>query len=98
MVAPLPAHRPPQLAFFAYYDEASPYPPFYVDVTPHMDKIAEVMDLYAKVYDWKNAADNLRKRRAGVGDECGVDYAEKFNVIVGPRSASTYLLTQSDSR
>ena len=98
MVAPLPAHRPPQLAFFAYFDEASPYPPFYVDVTPHMDKIAEVMELYAKVYHWENAAENLRRRRAGVGDECGVKYAEKFNVIAGPQSAATYLLTRSDSR
>lgn len=98
MVAPLPAHRPPQLAFFAYYDEASPYPPFYVDVTPHMDKIAEVMELYATVYDWKNAAENLRRRRAGVGDECGVKYAEKFNVIAGPQAAANYLLTRFDSR
>lgn len=92
MVAPLPAHRPRQLAFLAYYDEASPYPPFYVDVTPHMDKITEVMELYAKVYHWKDAAANLRRRRAAVGAECGVKYAEKFNLVFGPRAAATYLL------
>ncbi len=93
MVAPLPAHRPKQLGFFTYFDDASPFPPFYVDITPHMDKIQEVMELYATVYHWENAAENLRKRRAAVGRECGVEYAEKFNVIMGPRSAATYLLS-----
>ena len=57
-----------------------------------MDKIEEVMELYATVYHWQNAAENLRKRRAAVGNECGVKYAEKFNVMVGPQSAASYLI------
>ena len=76
----------------SWSDDASPYPPFYVDITPHMAKIEEVMELYASVYNWQNAADNLRKRRAAVGNECGVKYAEKFNVMAGPQAAATYLL------
>ena len=93
MVAPLPAHRSED-NWHSSPTSTTParIPPFYVDVTPHMDKIQEVMELYASAYNWQNAADNLRKRRAAVGNECGVKYAEKFNVMAGPQAAATYLL------
>lgn len=95
MVDPLPAHRPVQLGFYTYFDEFSPYPVVHVDITRHIKKIEEVMELYAKVYGWDGAVENLRARREKIGDECGVKYAEKFNVMAGPQPAVNYLVPET---
>ena len=93
LVAPLAPHRPRRLALLAYFDEDSPHPVVYVEVTRHIDRIAEMAEVYGKVYNWENWADLQRQRAARVGQECGVEYAEKFNLIQGPRPPVTYLIS-----
>ena len=92
MIAPLEAHRPTGFSFYCYFDEASAYPVVYVDVSVHMPKIEEVLNYYAAVYKWDQAVERLKKRRSTIGNECGVKFAEKFNLLLGHIPSIKYLV------
>ncbi|MGQ9630667.1 MAG: PIG-L deacetylase family protein [bacterium] len=91
VVAPLEAHRA-DIPIYFYADPHSHYPVVYVDITDQMDKVVEVAEHYGKEYDWPDIEERIRMHRRSVGSECGVKYAEKFNVMRRHEPAQKYLV------
>ncbi len=78
---PEPPHRPRyHVPMFLYYDSNSPLRVVHVDITKNFDKVRSGYQLYAEFYGW-GMGDWLDVRRRSNGMECGVQYAEKFNVL-----------------
>ena len=74
-----------------YFEEISPLPTIYVDVTDNFEKIRKVANLYAEFYGWKEVNEWLEVGRKSNGFKCGVKYAEKFNVLSRYLPAEKYL-------
>jgi LmbE family N-acetylglucosaminyl deacetylase len=89
LTAPAEPHRE-RVSFYALFDAASPHPPVHVDVSDHIEQIKAVMEIYAEAYKWSVAG--IERARTAHGAECGVKYAEKFNVLAGPVAAEQYLI------
>jgi LmbE family N-acetylglucosaminyl deacetylase len=79
LVEPHPPHRP-DLPIYQYVDERHRGPLVYVDVSDQIDKILKAVAVYAEAFDWTNVDDRVRVRRASIGMQCGVRYAERFSV------------------
>ena len=91
MVAPLEPHRPKGIRHYGYFDAASTRPDVYVDISSQIEKVCDVARIYAEASDgWRDAPQRHRERRRRVGQECGVEYAERYNLLAGsvPVSAS----------
>ncbi len=74
-------HRPPlHIPIFLYYEEVSPLPTTYIDISKNFEKVKEVTKLYADFYNWQ-IDDWIDTVRRADGLRCGVRYAEKFNVL-----------------
>ncbi len=79
---PLDPFRPSlQIPFFMYYEETSPLPITYIDVTGNFEKIRKVAKLYGDFYGWQQIDDWIEVGRKSNGFKCGVKYAEKFNYL-----------------
>lgn len=91
LVAPHTPHRI-ELPIYQYVDHRSVDPVVYVDVSDHIDKILKAVAVYAEAFDWTNVDERVRIRRASVGMECGVRYAEKFTVRRRQAPALTHLV------
>jgi LmbE family N-acetylglucosaminyl deacetylase len=79
LVEPQAPHRL-DVPIFQYVDERNHDPLVYVDVSAQMDKILKAVAVYAAAFDWTNVEDRVRVRRASIGMQCGVRYAEQFSV------------------
>jgi LmbE family N-acetylglucosaminyl deacetylase len=79
LVAPRAPHRL-ELPVYQFVDRRSPDPIVYVDVSEQMDKILKAVAVYSEAFDWTDVEDRVRIRRAAIGMECGVRYAEQFTV------------------
>jgi LmbE family N-acetylglucosaminyl deacetylase len=73
-------------------DRPSRDPIIYVDVSEQIDKILKAVAVYAEAFDWTNVEERVRIRRASIGMECGVRYAEKFTVRRRVAPVQTYLV------
>ena len=91
VIAPLESHRS-NITVYQYVDSHSDYPVVYVDISSQIDKVAAAMEYYAKVYDWPDAKDRIISSRSQAGSECGVKYAEKFNVMNRTVSPLKYII------
>lgn len=79
---PLDPYRPHlDIPIFMYFEEISPLPTIYVDVTENFEKIRKVAKLYGDFYGWKQIDDWIEVGRKSNGFKCGVKYAEKFNFL-----------------
>ncbi len=79
---PLDPYRPPlHTPMFMYFEEISPLPTVYIDVTTSFSKVKEVAKLYGDFYDWQQVDDWVDINRRSNGMKCGVKYAEKFNAL-----------------
>jgi LmbE family N-acetylglucosaminyl deacetylase len=87
-------HTPHRLALpvYQYVDRRSRDPIVFVDVSEQIDKILKAVAVYAEAFDWANVDERVRIRRASIGMECGVRYAEKFTVRHRVAPALTYLV------
>lgn len=79
LVEPHTPHRV-DVRLFQYVDPRSHDPIIYVDVSEQMDKILKAVTIYSEAFDWSNVEERVKIRRASVGMECGVRYAEQFTV------------------
>ena len=91
LVDPHTPHRL-DLPVYQYVDRRSPDPIVFVDVSEQIDKILKAVAVYSEAFDWTNVDERVRIRRASVGMECGVRYAEKFTVRRRTVSALTHLI------
>ena len=79
---PLDPYRPPlHIPMFMYFEEISPLPTVYIDVTSSFGKVKEVAKLYGDFYNWQQVDDWIDINRRSNGIKCGVKYAEKFNAL-----------------
>lgn len=79
---PLDPYRPPlSVPMFMYFEEISPLPIVYIDVTNSFEKVKKVATLYGDFYGWKQVNEWIDVGRRSNGMKCGVKYAEKFNVL-----------------
>ena len=79
---PLDPFRPPlSVPMFMYFEEISPLPTLYIDVSSTFDKVKKVAQLYGSFYNWKQVDEWIDVGRRANGMKCGVKYAEKFNVL-----------------
>ena len=88
LVEPHTPHRL-DLAIYQYVDDRSHDPIAYVDVSGQIDKVLKAVAVYSAAFDWTNVDERVRVRRASIGMQCGVRYAEQFTVrrrIVPPQS------------
>jgi LmbE family N-acetylglucosaminyl deacetylase len=91
LVEPHMPHRI-ELAVYQFVDRRSLDPIVYVDVSEQIDKILKAVAVYAQAFDWTNVEERVRVRRASIGMECGVRYAEQFTVQRRMASAVNYLV------
>ena len=91
VVAPLEAYRS-NVTVYQYVDPYSPYPVVYVDISSQIDKVVAAVEYYAKVYEWPDAKDRVLATRRHAGGECGVKYAERFNVMNRNHPSSKYIV------
>jgi LmbE family N-acetylglucosaminyl deacetylase len=79
LVEPHTPHRL-DLPIYQYVDHRSRDPIVYVDVSEQIEKILKATAVYAEAFDWTNVDERVRVRRASIGMQCGVRYAERFTV------------------
>jgi LmbE family N-acetylglucosaminyl deacetylase len=91
LVEPLPPHRI-DLPVFQYVDRRSLDPIVYVDVSDQIDKILKAVAVYSEAFGWGDVEERVRIRRAAIGMECGVRYAEHFTVRQRSAPAVTHLV------
>ena len=89
---PISPHRPPShIPMFLYHEEISSLPVIYVDISDNFNKVKEVTELYANFYKWQRVDDWLNTMKHADGLRCGVNYAEKFNVLTRLMPVDKYL-------
>jgi N-acetylglucosamine malate deacetylase 1 len=91
LVEPHTPHRI-ELPVYQFVDLRSRDPIIYVDVSEQIDKIVKAVAVYAEAFDWPNVEERVRLRRASIGMECGVRYAENFTVRQRVAPVQTYLV------
>jgi N-acetylglucosamine malate deacetylase 1 len=91
LVEPHPPHRL-ELPVYQFVDRHSRDPIVYIDVSEQIDTIVKAVTVYAAAFDWTNVEERVRVRRASIGMQCGVRYAEQFTVRRRAAPAQTYLL------
>lgn len=90
LVEPHTAHRR-EVSVFQYVERRTPASVVYVDVSEQIDKILKAVAIYAAAFDWTNVEERVKLRRAAIGMECGVRYAEHFTVRRRSAEAVKYL-------
>ncbi|MHA1829877.1 MAG: PIG-L deacetylase family protein [Candidatus Heimdallarchaeaceae archaeon] len=89
---PLNPYRPPlHIPLFMYFEEISPLPTIYVDVTENFEKVRQVAKLYGDFYGWQRVDEWIEVQRKANGFKCGVKYAEKFNLLSSYIQGKKYL-------
>jgi LmbE family N-acetylglucosaminyl deacetylase len=91
LVEPHTPHRL-ELPVYQYVDRRSRDPIVFVDVSEQIDKILKAVAVYSEAFDWTDVEERVRVRRASLGMECGVRYAEQFSVRQRITPALTYLV------
>jgi LmbE family N-acetylglucosaminyl deacetylase len=91
LVEPHTSHRI-EIPVYQFVDRRSLDPLVYVDVSEQIDKILKAVTVYSEAFDWSNVEERVRVRRAAVGMECGVRYAEQFTVRRRVAPAVNYLV------
>ncbi len=91
LVEPHPPHRI-DLPIYQFVDHRSRDPIIYVDVSDQIDTILKAVAVYSEAFDWTDVEERVRIRRASIGMECGVRYAEQFTVRRRIALVQTYLV------
>lgn len=91
LVEPHTPHRI-ELPVYQYVDRRSQDPIVFVDVSEQIDKILKAVAVYSEAFDWANVDERVRIRRASIGMECGVRYAEQFTARRRSAPALTHLV------
>jgi N-acetylglucosamine malate deacetylase 1 len=91
LVEPRTPHRI-ELPVYQFVDRRSLDPIVHIDVSEQIDKILKAVTVYSEAFDWTHVEERVRVRRASIGMECGVRYAEKFTVRRRIIPAQTYLV------
>ena len=76
---------------FLYYEDISSLPKIYVDISDNFEKVKEVAELYGDFYQWQRVNDWISTMKHADGLRCGVNYAEKFNVLTRFLPVEKYL-------
>ena len=79
LVEPYTPHRI-ELPVYQLADSRSLDPLVYIDVSEQIEKILKAVAVYAAAFAWTNVDERVRLRRASIGMQCGVRYAEQFTV------------------
>ncbi len=91
IVEPHTPHRI-ELPVYQFVDRRSRDPIVYVDISEQMDKILKAVAVYSEAFDWSDVEERVRIRRAAIGMECGVRYAEQFTVRRRVAAVQSYLI------
>ncbi|UJG39583.1 MAG: PIG-L family deacetylase [Candidatus Heimdallarchaeum aukensis] len=97
ITSPDPPHRPPfHIPMFLYYEKISPLRTVYVDISETYPQVEKAFRLYADFYGW-SVSDWIHVRRRTDGMDCGVKFAEKFNVFSRYEPYSSLLPINNDA-
>lgn len=91
LVEPHLPHRL-DIPVYQFVDRRSRDPLIYVDVSEQIDKILKAVAVYSAAFDWADVEERVRVRRAAIGMECGVRYAEQFTVRRRIAAVQSYLI------